>query len=49
MIILLVILAIIAIAGFVITTALRKGLDSQDAYDRDRLKLHQQNGIRIKR
>lgn len=39
MIILLVILAIIAIAGFVITTALRKGLDPQDAYDRDRLKL----------
>ena len=30
MIILLVILAIIAIAGFAITTALRKGLDPKD-------------------
>lgn len=37
MIILLVILAIIAIAGFVVTTALRKGLDPKDTYDSDRL------------
>ena len=39
MIILLVILAIIAIAGFAITTALRKGLDPKDEYDKDRLKI----------
>lgn len=39
MIILIVILAIIAIAGFVITTALRKGLDPKDTYDSDRLKI----------
>lgn len=38
-IILLVILAIIAIAGFAITTALRKGLDPKDEYDKDRLKI----------
>lgn len=34
MIILFVILAIIAIAGFIITTVIRKGLDSQDQYER---------------
>ena len=39
MIILLVILAIIAIAGFAVTTALRKGLDPKDEYDKDRLKI----------
>lgn len=33
MIILLVILAIIAIAGFAVTTAPRKGLDPKDEYD----------------
>lgn len=39
MIILLVILAIIAIAGFIVTTALRKGLDPKDDYDGERLKV----------
>ena len=39
MIILLVILAIIAIAGFAVTTALRKGLDPKDECDKDRLKI----------
>lgn len=39
MIILFVILAIIAIIGFVVTTGLRKGLNPQDEYDRDRLNL----------
>ena len=39
MIILLVILAIVAIAGFVVTTALRKGLDPKDEYDKYQLKI----------
>ena len=39
MIILLVILAIVAIAGFIVTTALRKGLDPKDDYDGERLKV----------
>lgn len=39
MIILLVILAIVAIAGFIVTTALRKGLDPQDDYDGERMKV----------
>lgn len=38
MIILFVILAFIAIVGFIVTTALRKGLDPKDTYGRDRLK-----------
>lgn len=39
MIILLVILTIIAIAGFAVTTALRKGLDSKDECNKERLKI----------
>lgn len=39
MIILLVILAIVAICGIAVTTAMRKGLDPQDSYDRGRRKM----------
>lgn len=39
MIILLVILAIIAIAGFIVTTAMRKGFGSKNEYDLDALKI----------
>lgn len=39
MIILLVILAIVAICGIAVTTAMRKGLDPQDSYDRWRRKM----------
>ncbi len=39
MIILLVILAIVAICGVAVTTAMRKGLDPQDSYDRRRRKM----------
>ena len=39
MIILIIILALIAIAGFIITTIMRKGLSPQDEYDRGQLKL----------
>lgn len=39
MIILIIILALIAIAGFIITTIMRKGLSPQDEYDCGQLKL----------
>lgn len=39
MIILLVILAIVAICGVTVATAMRKGLDPQDSYDRGRRKM----------
>ena len=39
MIILIIILALIAITGFIITTIMRKGLNPQDEYDRGQLKI----------